>query len=73
MCVCLGVGTKSYSSTYRSAAALYNEWLFAFNIFGVLSKWKKTKKQKDDINSEKQVSILILVIIYYNLILWANL
>lgn len=68
MCVCLGVGTKSYSSTYRSAAALYNEWLFAFNIFGVLSKWKK-KKQKDDINSEKQMSVLIPVIIYYNLIL----
>lgn len=61
MCVCLGVGTKSYSSTYRSAAALYNEWLFAFNIFGVLSKWKKWK---DDINSEKQMPILIPVIIY---------
>lgn len=43
MCVFLGVGTNNYSSTYRSAAALYNEWLLIFNIFGVLSKWKKMK------------------------------
>lgn len=45
MCVCLGIGTNNYSSTYLSAAALYNEWLLIFNISGVLTKWKKVKGQ----------------------------
>lgn len=41
MCVYLGVGKSNDYSTYCSAAALYNEWLLIFNIFGILHKFKK--------------------------------
>lgn len=57
MCVYLGVGKSNDSSTYRSAAALYNEWLLIFNIFGILPK---LKKWKGNIHSKKQLPIWYL-------------